>query len=734
MECDFCQLERDPLHGLDLPGQREWQVCGPCRDRFTSAGRGAPEPFQPELERTPLWEWRLPLAPDARWLLARLGATPVAATDLPRLRAALGLEGAGTPPPSADAIAQALTAAVLAGEELGPWERVERLGGRLEGLGELLLGVYAHAAARVRLNRLLESEESVRRAAQERDPQALDKERDPAAGSDLLLRAPALAAAAAKLDPTLPRLLEAARQAYQYSGASLPPARRGAQDGLGHRAALLLAGLLVERGDGALAGGAGKERGEGSLERAEALLREVLQAIEQRALPVDPRAQLLQAALQRLKGWKDGCDRALAAGLSQAAQAGDAHAEARAALLRDRTLRAGESGQWAAATESLRALRALRPHEPGALLELAHLYYRRSLPSVAREVLEASLRRAPDAGELEREASSWLSAAQEEIDRHRSREAPDPDAALLLASCLLRLGQLNEAARALEPYLDEEVPGRAQHWHLAGLIAQARGEDELALAHLARAVERTPAIGQRGARRRALARVAVAALRERLIELAERTRALREELAGVREDARTGRAERAEAEAEAERLAAQLTEALQGDPGAAEPWSAPTLPGFFQAVARLGPLLSEELDQVGGNLGEGIVLAGTDLLGIWLLCALSNAEQRVSLSRLPVFQPLLDAGFGFSRLDRARGSDSLSHAFLALRSLLADRLPEAVRHDAALETRGLPLELLLRLVHLATASEQVRQELAAVTMVNVWQRLAARGLVRLEQS
>lgn len=666
-------------------------VCAACADELARQGRAPLGPFEPELGPAPAARWRLPLEAEALRLLALAapGAGPLGdpaawapaalrAGPLDALRARLGLEGEARPAGAVDAPAllHGLAAAVVAGEELGPWDRLSRLVSRLEGPAQLLAGVHAHHAARVRLDRLAEGGELLAAgwpaAAEERQ-----------LVGDLLLRG--VGPEAVRLDPALGRLLDAARTTYQFADCYLFPDQRAADGGLGHRIALLLAALFVERGDRLQPPATREER---SLERAEQALRDHEAAAARGAVAADPRASLLQACIQALKGYKDGCDKALAAGLARAA----GEPLVRAQLEHDRWVRAVESRAWDRATDALRSYRAAHPDDLRSRFELAWLYYRRSLPSVAREVLEARSRAAPGPADLSREMGEWLAAARAEVAGDARPHERVEAWRLLHAACLVRLDAPRDALAVLEPLLEEEACG-AQVWYVAGLARRALGQVEQALDCFGRAARGSPQGSLRRRARGDLVRAVHAELRAHLDEL------------------------EASPPVEAPGLEAPGLEALQAPLRLLE--------------AHAEPLL-EDLAQVGQTFGTGadtVTLTHADLLGMFLLWELADPEGQARLAGLPLFAEL-DAKRGPSSLDHRSGADAFANLFLVYRNLVARRLPEAVRCNRCVAESPAPIELVMRLLAALKAAPALREATFRHVAGLVFARLERRGVIR----
>jgi DNA-binding CsgD family transcriptional regulator len=119
------------------------------------------------------------------------------------------------------------------------------------------------------------------------------------------------------------------------------------------------------------------------------------------------------------------------------------------------------------------------------------------------------------------------------------------------AEALLALGRVDEAAELVDAwYVDAARLGRetvvAHATRCRGLVAAARGEIEVALAELARAVEQHEAVGDPFGRARAL--LALGTVRRRARQKRAAREAIEAALAGFEECGATGWAEKARAE------------------------------------------------------------------------------------------------------------------------------------------------------------------------------------------
>jgi hypothetical protein len=706
--CWLCERATPPeaLFPLDLPGvpvERAHQVCRPCSDDLAQQGRRL-EPFEPRLRSTLGYRWTTSLAADARVVrrlvlgqdlaLAGAASRADAAREVEAARARLF--GPGAARPAERALVDALCLAVIAEEELAPWRQVERAASAASDEVGALVGLYAHQAARVRLARLTAEVlplVSAGAATSELDPRRL--------AGDLWLRVEGAARFVFARDPEVWELLEAARVAYTMI---LPGSARAIASDLEARVAVLRGVLLVERGD--LRPGAG-ERGPSrepdALERAQDWLRGCHERAGAPGAPAalrDPRLPLLRGLVEGARGNASGLQTALDEALSwvDAVPASDPGRDGvELVVQRDRYVRYAQQGLVGEqATRALRRCCALRPDDRGFLLELARVYVQRSLPGVAREVLEGRLgRRDVDEALVEREVHEALAEARTELERLRRGDPGDRDARLLHATCLLRLGAQREAFAALdgEALLDEvradpepaAAPQRAELLHLAGRCAFALEREEDAIDLLAAAFASSDPDDGRRRVRRTLMHVLLLGLRERVREV--------------------------DAAPEPEPWRAESADA--NDAGAAEAAAGPTrevLRAFFEVLGRHRRALKEEL--AGGAV---------DVLCAFLLLELATPTERAELRHLgaPMLADMADVGFGPSRLDRASGGSPTASLFLACRALHARRLPEAVHQDRRARDAGgppLPIDLLLRALAVVERGGDLarREALAAV--------------------
>lgn len=701
--CWLCERPTPPeaLFPLDLPGvpvEKAHQVCRPCSDDLAQQGRRL-EPFEPRLRSALGYRWTTSLAADARVVrrlvlgedVALAGGTSRAdaARELEAARARLFAPGAARP--GERALVDALCLAVIAEEELAPWRQVERAASAASDEVGALVGLYAHQAARVRLARLTAEVlplVNAGAATSELDPRRL--------AGDLWLRVEAAARFVFARDPQVWELLEAARVAYTMI---LPGSARAIASDLEARVAVLRGVLLVERGD--LRPGAG-ERGPSrepdALERAQDWLRGCHERTIAPGAPAalrDPRVPLLRGLIEGARGNAAGLQTALDEALAwlESAPDGDPGREGiELVVQRDRYVRYAQQGLVGEqATRALRRCCALRPDDRGFLLELARVYVQRSLPGVAREVLEGRLgRRDVDEALVEREVHEALAEARTELERLRRGDPGDRDARLLHATCLLRLGARREAFLALdgEALLDEvraepepaADPQRAELLHLAGRCAFALEREQDAVDLLAAAFASSDPDDGRRRVRRTLMHVLLLGLRERVVE-----------------------ALAAPADLEPWRAESDAGEAAAGP-------TREVLRAFFEALGRHRRALKEEL--AGGAV---------DVLCAFLLLELATPTERAELRHLgaPMLADMADVGFGPSRLDRASGGSPTASLFLACRALHARRLPEAVHQDRRGRDAGgppLPIDLLLRALAVVERGGDLarREALAAV--------------------
>jgi tetratricopeptide (TPR) repeat protein len=336
--CRFCGASLNPeeVHRLPVPlFDRTYDVCVACRDAWRNGGREL-VPFEPGFRADRGYRWIGPIAEDAFTLLRKIAAeagdaalvAPVLEGDarkaLPRL--------VETMRESELALAGALAAAIVVGDEVGPLEEISRLVDKVARTEAtpLLFGVYAHARAG-----------------------------PPPVGAKLPKK-PESAARRAHL--------EAARGAYLLH---LPFALR---DELDARIASLhvLASLEL-----------------GNADDAEAKLRQYRRNADAKPSARDPRLPLLHAFLQLATGNLAAVDEALKTGLAwaQASPEPSRWAEVEAVLWFDTYVRAVDSGRWEPARDAMKRYSRLRPSDRRALYDLAHTFMKTSLDPVAREVL-----------------------------------------------------------------------------------------------------------------------------------------------------------------------------------------------------------------------------------------------------------------------------------------------------------------------------------------------------------
>jgi len=675
--CRFCEREAADLEELRVPGYADaYAVCLACRELYAAGGRRL-APLLPEVPPPGVYRWAVPLADDARAALAAFEADggppagegapgapkkPGAAADREARAwaARLGLaDGAGEAAEAAEAgpgdWARALAAAVVAGRELGPWPQVRREAERaartlddpVDDRLALLLGLYAHAAARARLAAFV-------RDGLLDDLSAHDHAARPAVG-EWVLRLPSAAEAVDARDPEARRLLDEAHLAYRL----LSPTRITAETSdLELRTAALELTVDLERGDARAEGG----RDEKTREQAERRLK----AFGGQAERLGARLPFLGAFLRLEAGDLHGADRALEEaweGLGPLPE-GPAWAEGRPRdpvepfLCHDRFVRLASRGLWSAdATRALRRAGALAPADRRLFVQLAQAYLRRSLPEVAREVLESRLRRPPSAEAVDEAVAAALEDVRalsgelgERLAKAREQAGGDVEVALLYAACLARLadgaedggGDLLAEARGVLAGV-EEAPAdgarRADALHLRGRLGLLAGEPAEAIADLAAAD--------------ALAREGGDAV----------SRPLRERLRGDLVTALVGELGRSVASLEAD---------LAEDDGGPDPDAAGT------TLAGLAGLL----DRHRRPLREELGLEALVLLGCFVVARLDEGSGSWS---------------GPSLLDRVQGRTQLGNAFLMFRHLNHRRPPDAVGANRQLRA-PLPLEPVLRFV------------------------------------
>lgn len=704
--CRFCERPTPPeaLFALDVPDvDPALRACQACRDDLRAQGRRL-EPFEPRFRTALPLQWTTSLAHDARGLLRDLGAEIAgletkasAARVLEPLRARFA---PGAARPDAPTVLRALGAAIVSEQELAPWPQVERGAADLEEEAGALAGVYAHQQARVRLLRLTtEVLPLVVGAAPTSD---LDPRR---LAGDLWLQHEAAARVVFERDRGVWDLLEAARVAYTMA---LPGSPRAIVRPAQARVAVLRAVLLLERGElrPASRKGEAPAREPDALERAQDWLRACQERAAAPDAPAglrDPRLPLLRGLVEGLRGNAAGLDTSLdeAQRALERLPAGPARDDIEACVQRDRYARLVHVQRFdEQATHALRRSCALRSDDRRLFLELAHLYLRRALPAVAREVLERRVgkRTKVDDAMVEREVHEALAGARAELERLRRGDPDDREAQLLQATCLLRLGEPREAFAALdgeslvEEVKDDEAaagpqdPVRAESLHLAGRCAWELGREHEAGLLLLAAYVASPREDARRVRR-TLVHVLLARLRDDVIAFA--------------------RGETGEEPEEPWR------------PEEEEPTNAPQV----HVPTRL--LLSRLVQLLGPNavpLREELAGGPGDSLWTYLLLELATPTERAELRQkgVPMIAEMADVGFGMNQLDRAFASSAAGCIFLACRALHARRLPEAVHHDRrARETGGpaLPIELLLRGVALVkSGGENARREAMAALL------------------
>lgn len=256
------------------------------------------------------------------------------------------------------------------------------------------------------------------------------------------------------------------------------------------------------------------------------------QARQQPALR-DPRTPLIRALLYREEDNVGGLDKELrvAEGWLEAQESPEGWGDVSFAIHYDRHLRASDEHRWPDAREHLKACSTLRPDASGVFLRLAHAYLSCAQPHVAREVLAAKLgsSRVTDAvvGDM---IARLLGELRPQLEARRTAH-PDESLRILYGTCLRGLGETNAAWRTLGGQAlledldwDDADPELAERLHLAGLIANERGELESAIRLLSGARDASAGATSHPKVQHDLLCVIAYRLRELLDELEEATR------------------------------------------------------------------------------------------------------------------------------------------------------------------------------------------------------------------
>lgn len=183
----------------------------------------------------------------------------------------------------------------------------------------------------------------------------------------------------------------------------------------------------------------------------------------------DPRLFLYLAKIYRDEGNLGGADKSFEKALRAAQDRPQLAALAHAGLAR----RAADSEDWSRALEHLRAYVRACPEDRRGRIDLACAYLKRLRSDVAREILEPTF------------AAETRAHLSDLAGRDGQREGEE--GRLLLAQCLIELGETDRARQILAP-IDDQDPAPPRGLHLLALCIRERPE-ALDLLRRARASE-----------------------------------------------------------------------------------------------------------------------------------------------------------------------------------------------------------------------------------------------------